>query len=199
MTSEQFGRHDKRTFTRNKISLFTFIVICWIASFVILTEIVGRHFYGEGAGRSWVAFTLTQGCLLAVSVSAAANLLRKDPDPTARRAHFTWIPLALVTILWFFGGLITLAIFLLDRYDACAGAGGLSTPGCIYKTGPIFFAAGSLSAFLNCGVLVGAFYASRRSAASVWLAPAVIVGLYVLSWLLWAPHRGFGITPQLPG
>ena len=149
---------------------------------------------GAEPNRHWGARTLTVAALttavLALMVIEVARTWRREPD----RFHpldAAWMFLG--TCAWFLGGLVDLAIGFLGSEDSCSGTGGEGSFACLNRPGQGLAGLGWLVTASATGVLVAMFWSGRRSRVAGWLAPALIVGLYVLAAVLWEPHAGFGV------
>jgi hypothetical protein len=98
--------------------------------------------------------------------------------------------------IWCLGVLGSFLFFVFGPSDWCGGSNGLTSFQCVNQPGTALKSLGLLSAALTLPALIGLFFSARRSPVAGWLAPAVIVALYTLGWLLWAPHNGFGVVPH---
>ena len=169
---------------------------CWLAIVGIAISVFGRIAHWDGSGTSWLAFTTCEALVVLVALGVAIGDVRRTAvTPSPRPAH-AWIPLTLAAVVLLLGGLFSAILFLVQQSDACGGSNGLLSFECTYQPGAIFKATGLLCTVLSIATFAGALRAARRAPVALWLSPAIILGFDVLSWLLWAPHHGFGITPH---
>jgi hypothetical protein len=125
----------------------------------------------------------------AVTVIEAVRTWRRRPE-RLRPLAVAWMLLG--TCIWLFGGLLTALLGLLSG-EECSGTGGLSSFGCLNRPGQGLLSVGWLPTLSTTGVLAVMYWSGRRSWLVATLAPALIIGLYVLAAALWQPHTGFGV------
>jgi hypothetical protein len=158
----------------------------------------------EAPNREWgtqtLAVVVLVSAVMAVTAIEAARTWHRRPAKL-HALEMTWTVLG--SCIWFFGGLWTALVGLFyTGTQLCRGSSAGASYGCLNRPGPDLELLGWLLTFSATGVLVLMFRSRHRSRVAAALAPALIIGLYLLAMALWQPHDGFGVphrTSENPG
>ncbi|TDD60823.1 hypothetical protein E1293_45415 [Actinomadura darangshiensis] len=151
-------------------------------------------FWASSAG--WGSGTLSVAAVVGLMTAAAVQdvrATRRDGTPEPIRAPR--LGLALGTCAWFLGGLFCLLTFFYVQADVCGG-GDTWSFGCRNRSGPFLDVLGLVLAASATPALVVLTMPANRTRLSRWLAPALILGLYLLALRMWVPHVGLGVPSR---
>lgn len=149
------------------------------------------------AGRvGWGLGTLAVVAVIGLMTTVAVKDVRATRrDGTLRPMRGPVLDVALGTCAWFIGGLFCLLAFFYTQADVCGGEA-FRTFGCLNRPGPLLDALGLVCAASATPALVLLTMPANRTRLSRWLAPALILGLYLLALRMWVPHVGLGVPSR---
>ncbi|KAB2388864.1 hypothetical protein [Actinomadura montaniterrae] len=150
----------------------------------------------QGGSAGWGLGTLAVVAVIGLMAAVAVKDVR-----ATRRDGKLWpmrgpgLDVALGTCAWFLGGLFCLLAFFYTQADVCGGEAFLAF-GCLNRPGPLLDALGLVCAASATPALIVLTMPANRTRLTRWLAPALILGLYLLAVRMWVPHVGLGVPSR---
>lgn len=99
---------------------------------------------------------------------------------------------------WFCGGVLASINYFVFLHSEYCGGERIHSLDCLHRPGTALEAFGVVSAVAATPALLALIVVGRRSRVAMWLSPALIAGLYLLSTCLWEPHVGWGVPSRVP-
>lgn len=150
----------------------------------------------QAGSVGWGLGTLAVVAVIVLLTTAALKEVRAARrDGTLRPTRGPSLDVALGTCAWLLGGLFCLLAFFYTQADVCGG-GAFWTFGCLNRPGPLLNVLGLVCAASATPALVVLTMPANRTRLTRWLAPALILGLYLLALRMWVPHVGLGVPSR---